>query len=124
MHTAAKDMEKAFNDILEIKGVRGALLISPTGETVFRSGGAPAADIDPAQNGLDLEGLAQFAEADLFFENARIYVRPGPWGYLVVVMDHGAPAAMVRLNCDALTMALGNGGKPRRKARFFFRRGR
>ncbi len=117
-------MEKAFNDILEIKGVRGALLISPTGETVFRSGRAPAADIDPLQNDLDLAGLAEFAEADLFYENARLYVRPGPWGYLMVIMDHGAPAAMVRLNCDALTVALGNGGKQRRKARFFFRRGR
>ncbi len=117
-------MEKAFNDILEIEGVRWALLISPTGETVFRSGGAPAVAIDPAQNSLDLPGLGEFAEADLFYENARLYVRPGPWGYLMVAMDHGAPAAMVRLNCDALTMALGNGGKPRRKARFFFRRGR
>ncbi len=116
-------MESAFNDILDIEGVRGALLISPAGETVYRAGSTAAADIGPTRNGLDLEGLADLTEADLFYENARLYLRPGPWGYLVVVMDHDAPAAMVRLNCDALTAALQKGGKSRRKTRLFFRRG-
>ena len=117
-------MQKAFDDILGIEGVRGALLVSPGGETLFRAGGEAGQDAPPAGNRLDLEGLAELTEADLFFENVRLYVRPGPWGYLVVFMDHAAPAAMVRLNCDTLAAALQNGKTPRRRGRFFFRRGR
>ena len=117
-------MQKAFDDILAIEGVRGALLISPGGETLFRAGGEAGAELPLTENGLDMEGLAELTEADLFFENVRLYVRPGPWGYLVVLMDHAAPAAMVRLNCDTLTTVLHDGKTTRRRGRFFFRRGR
>jgi hypothetical protein len=117
-------MEKALDDILGIEGVREALLISPAGETVFRAGGGPGSGPSFPDGGLEVGNFSGLTEADLFFEDVRLYVRLGPWGYLMVLMEHGAPAAMVRLNCDALAAVLGNAKNGRRRGRFFFKRKR
>ena len=117
-------MEKALDDILDIEGVREALLISPAGETVFRAGSDSGSGPSFPDGGLEVASFSGLTEADLFFEDARLYVRLGPWGYLMVLMEHGTPAAMVRLNCDALAAVLGSGKNRRKRGRFFFKRDR
>ncbi len=117
-------MEKVFNDILDIQGVREAILISPHGETVFRAGREAGDGPTFPESGLDVASFAALTEVDLFFEDTRLYVRSGPWGYLMVLMDHATPAAMVRLNCDTLAAVLGNEKKPHKRGRFFFSRNR
>jgi len=69
------DMEKAFNDILDIQGVREAVLISTQGETVFRAGRESGSGPAFPQSGLDVAGFAALTEADLFFEDFRVL----PW---------------------------------------------
>lgn len=117
-------MEKALDDILDIDGVREALLISPAGETVFRAGSGSGSGPCFPDGGLEVGRFAGLSEADLFFQDVRLYVRLGSWGCLMVLMEHGAPAAMVRLNCDALAAVLGNGKNGRKRGRFFFKRNR
>lgn len=119
-------MEKVFDDILDIQGVWEVLLTSPEGKVIFRAGRGPHTGTGASfpDDSMDIRGFAGLAEADLFFEDARLYVRPAPSGYLMVLMDPGAPAAMVRLNCDTLATTLKNGKTGRKRSRFIFKRNR
>lgn len=119
-------MEKVFKDILAIPGVWEVLLTSSEGKVVCRAGGGNHTGTGACfpQDRLDTRGFEGLAETDLFFEDARLYVRPAPSGYLMVLMDPKAPAAMVRLSCDTSAAALKNGSNGKKRSRFFFKRDR
>lgn len=119
-------MEKALDDILGIQGVWEVLLTSREGKVLFRVGKGPGTGTGASfpDDSLDIRGFEGLAEADLFFEDARLYVRLAPSGFLMVLMDPGASAAMVRLNCDSLAATLENGKNGRKKSRLFFKRNR
>jgi hypothetical protein len=53
-----------------------------------------------------IDSLSSIREADILFEDKRLYIRKAQACYLVVLMGLFAPVAMVRLNCDILLPSL------------------
>jgi hypothetical protein len=100
-------MKELFKDILSMEGVKGVLLLSPQGDIIFKE-----MSTQPHQKPESLDwrqftdSLNGIRETDLVFENARIYIRKTGSGYLMILMDFFASAAMVRLNTDILLPAL------------------
>ena len=96
-------MNDLFKDILNMTGVRGVILLSFQGDVLFQAFNAPPGR-KPAE--MDwrpvVQALLNIREADLIYEELRLYTRKTPAGYLVIAMEPFGPAAMVRLNCDLL----------------------
>lgn len=119
-------MKARLDDILANDDVLGVFLVSAEGR-VLAGRHAPARDGGPApEPGPDdlkplLEAMKGVREADLIFDRLRIYVREAGGDYLVVLMGHFAPAAMVRLDCDVLLPAIEKARGPKGLGRFFKR---
>ena len=100
-------MKELFKDILSMEGVTGVLLLSPEGELAFKEMSAQLNQKIENQDWRQfIEALDGIRETDLVFENARIYIRKTELGYLLILMDFFASAAMVRLNTDIILPAL------------------
>ena len=100
-------MKELFKDILNMEGVRGVLLLSTQGDIIFKEMSAQTPQKTESQDWRQfIESLNGIRETDLVFENARIYIRKTGLGYLLILMDFFASAAMVRLNTDILLPAL------------------
>ena len=116
-------MESVFQDILGIKDVRGVFMFSGDGGVIyeeFAPGTACKMElVDWRQAAGALEGAR---EAELLFDNLRLYVRRLGTGYLCVVMGISAPTAMVRLNCDLVLPAIQK-QKAAKGLKRFFKRG-
>ncbi|MCF8061652.1 MAG: hypothetical protein K9M82_03970 [Deltaproteobacteria bacterium] len=69
-----------------------------------------------------IKALDGIREADFIFENCRVYVRESAGGYILVLMGHFAPVAMVRLNCDIVLPSLKQVHASKGLARFFKRK--
>jgi hypothetical protein len=108
-------MKALFGDILNLDDVWGIMLFSFEGDTLLKEfvsdpvGEPQASDLWPQIIG----AMGRVREADLIFENSRVYLRRTDVGYLFVLMDAFAQTALVRLNCDILTPSLKDmkGGK-------------
>jgi hypothetical protein len=100
-------MRELFNDILNIDGVKGLMLLSFTGEIVFRElNHVVHENVEDRDWRLFIESLADVRETDLIFEKGRLYIRRTDIGYLVVLMGSFVPIAMIRLQCDILLPSL------------------
>lgn len=99
-------MKSLFNDILKMDGVKGAILFSASGEVRFQEGPIFG------ESGSDgpwvgfLETLQGIREAELVFEQGKLYIRQTASGFLLLVMDSFVSMAMTRLSCDSLLPAL------------------
>jgi len=97
------NMKMLIDDLFNVKGVLGVLVVSSDRSVVFQ-------DLAKLKlNGLketDLEMpfllFDQVDEADLLFEYYRIYIRKCPLGLFWVIMQPDASAAMIRLQCDII----------------------
>ena len=100
-------MKELFADVLNMEGVKGAVLVSPEGEIVYqesRSGGMPnLAKVDWKNI---LSTLEAARETDLVFDKGRVYIRKSDLGFLMIPMNNQASVAMLRLNCDILLPSL------------------
>lgn len=117
-------MKELLGKILEIEDVQGVSLISFAGEVLFQEdSGVFTRDAEKsgvwARLSKAMEGTR---EADLVFENMRLYVRRTDLGYLIIVMGLFAPAAMVRMNCDMVLPHLKQKGRPTGLRSFFRKR--
>ena len=100
-------MRELFNDILNIDGVKGLMLLSFTGEIIFRELDHVAHEnVENRDWRLLIESLANIRETDLIFEKGRLYIRRTGLGFLVVLMGSFVPIAMMRLQCDILLPSL------------------
>ena len=101
-------MKELFNDILSIKDVKGIMLFSLSEKLIFKEFVAPVSE--EAECGEWWAGFIPYLdgirEADLVFENCRLYIRKTGVGYLAIYMGLFAPNAMMRLTCDLLLPAL------------------
>ena len=114
-----------FNDILELEDVKGVMVLSSEGQVLFRDIPAPdldRADLESKNWAPFLKALDGIREADFIFENCRVYVRESAGGYILVLMGHFAPIAMVRLNCDIVLPSLKQAHASKGLARFFKRK--
>ncbi len=101
-------MKNLFNDILEMEGVRGVMLISFEGAPIFMEMPGVAADKanDAAWWLAIIASLDGAREADLVFSKARLYIRKSDSGYIIIALESFTSVAMVRLNCDILLPSL------------------
>lgn len=102
-------MEPNFDDILDLDDVKGILVLSRQGQPLYQRLAAGAFDhVDPASENWApfLAALEGIREADFIFEKHRLYIRESAGGYILVLMGHFAPIAMVRLNCDIILPSL------------------
>ena len=100
-------MRELFKDILNVEGVKGLMMFSFAGETVFTEfNQAPPEGIESRDWSLFIESLAGMRETDLIFKKGRLYIRRTDIGYLVVLMGLFMPIAMLRLQCDILLPSL------------------
>lgn len=114
-------MHELFRDIAGLQGVRGVVLLSLTGETLYErfhtAGDKPMLSRNWRQL---LDALANVNDSELVFANGRLYVRKTAAGYILVVSSQFAQGAMIRLHCDILLPELAK-MKSKKKKRFFKR---
>ena len=100
-------MPELFNEIIEIEGIKGILLVSFGGDLIFKKLKHAAPEkIESWDLSLFIESLAGMRETDILFKKGRLYIRKTDIGYLVVVMGLFVPIAMIRLQCDILLPSL------------------
>jgi hypothetical protein len=101
-------MKALFRDILNLDDVWGIMLFSFEGESLFKEFlPGPVGEPQHSEFWPQIIGsIGRIREADLIFENSRVYLRRTELGYLFVLMDAFAQTALVRLNCDILAPSL------------------
>ncbi len=101
-------MKNLFNDILEMEGVRGVVLVSFEGAPIVMEMPGIAEDKvnDKAWWLSIIDSLDGAREADLVFSMARLYIRKSDAGYIFIALESFTSVAMVRLNCDILLPTL------------------
>jgi len=116
-------MKDLFNDVLNINGVQGIILLSKDGKVIFDSlAGKPVGKNQTFRNWKKLiDALKNAREADFVFENGRFYLRQTHDGYLLISMQKIASIAMIKLNCDILLPNL-NSTKNSKGLKGFFKR--
>ena len=113
-------MKELFTDILSMKGVKGALLVSFQGEIIFKEFPSPLPVKPETQDWRQLiHSLDGIRETDLVYEKGRLYIRQTELGYLLIFMGYFVSTAMLRLNCDILLPALKPVKTTRGLKRFF-----
>ncbi len=100
-------MNELFTEVLGIENVHGALVVTDEGKLLFQKfNQAPAGKVETADWAGFVNSLDKAKEADLIFENRRIFARRMTDGYIVVVTGLYAPISMVRLSADVLVPAV------------------
>jgi hypothetical protein len=100
-------VKELFNDILSLEDVRGVVVSSLEGEILFSE---PSLETDSSLP-LFIRSLGAVREADLIFENSRVYVRRTDRGFLVILLGLFASGAMLRLHVDMILPSLKDRGK-------------
>ena len=98
-------MDKIFDDILGLNDVRGILMISFDGKILSERLPVYSKEGPISKTAWFkefFESLKGIAEADLVFENNRIYIKRNSLGYIMVLMGRSADPSLVRLNCDLI----------------------
>jgi hypothetical protein len=106
-------MQNIFKDVIKMDGVYGLVFFARDGRVLFES-------IDPHWVSLPqgyrdwpqlLPVLQKMHEADMVYENGRLYLRASEQGYLLVIMGPVVSIAMVKLNCDIILPQLKTGNR-------------
>lgn len=118
-------MEKFFNNILDVKSVIGVFFIPENGLSALsflrddRRDGNDSYNFENADWKALAAVLGDGLEAELVFEENRIYLRRNSNGFTVVVMEHGADVDLVRLGCEIAADLIDRMKKPNVFRRFF-----
>jgi hypothetical protein len=113
-------MKALFKDIMSMPEVKGVVLISFEGGLVYKE---IKPSLSQAPDNMDwqsmLSELDGVREADITFENGRVYFRRTGLGYLMIISQAGISGAMLRLNCDIIMPSLKSSKQSRKLKRFF-----
>ncbi len=118
-------MEPSFDEILGLDDVKGVMVLSGDGQLLFQriaKAEAGHGDLESKNWSPFLKALEGIREADFIFEHHRLYVRESAGGFILVLMGHFAPIAMVRLNCDIILPSLKQAHAAKGLGRFFKRK--
>ena len=116
-------MQDIFKDVIKMDGVYGLVFLSREGRVQFEF-------IDPQSSSLPpdyrdwpklIPVIKRMREADIIYENGRLYLRATDQGYLLVIMGPVVSIAMVKLNCDIILPQL-KAEKPVGKLKGLFKR--
>jgi hypothetical protein len=101
-------MDKIFEDILNMDGVHGLVLLSEEGKVLFES--LDKKRFLPQKSTLSwkmiIDSLDEFNEIDLVYERGRFYIIKTGNGFLLISMSLNVSIAMVKLNCDIVVPEL------------------
>jgi predicted regulator of Ras-like GTPase activity (Roadblock/LC7/MglB family) len=93
-------MQEILQDITKIKGAEGVFFVQLDGKPVFQWTAPDAADsIAEAPWKTLLRTFPKMREIELLFTKRRVYMLRADKGFIIVVMDLLAPAAVMRLDC-------------------------
>ena len=114
-------MQTILQEIDDIDDVRGCLFITMDGDVAYSKFSNATTDIAKGfkANGL-VDSLADYDEADVLFENYRLYLRNVGNGYLFILVEPFAVLSLIKLQCDVLIPKL-RAHKPKGLKRFFKR---
>ena len=112
-------MKKILEEIMELDGVIGCLFLSREGQVAHVLFPAtPTLSTESHNWPAFIKALGNIAEADMLFEDKRVFLRRTTNGYLLVVAEPYAILSLIKLNCDILVQKL-NMYKPKGFSRFF-----
>lgn len=112
-------MEEIFQEIMEMDHVRGCLFISKEGKVVYSQFLPEAMVPFESHNWLSLiHALGNISEADILYENAKLFLRKSNSGYVLILTEPYAILSLIKLQCDLLIQKL-NDYKPKSVSRFF-----
>lgn len=113
-------------DVLPMEDVKGVLLFSTAGELLFNQFSSPLEEKLTKESWASfIDVLSDVQEAELVFDQLKLYIRRAELGFLMVAMERSASVSMVRLHCDVLVPSLTNGkssASPKGLSRFFKRK--
>ena len=114
-------MKKQFREVLDIDGVEGVMLFDGTGKILYSEFISKSAEQLRGIDGRSLmNSFEEIQEAELVFENRRIYLRRANQNLILVIMSGFTQVAMIRINCNVLIPALSEkADKPKGLSRFF-----
>jgi hypothetical protein len=97
-----------IQEILEIDKTLGVIFFSFDGEKLYEKFSSIVLEIMAPENDwpLIIHSLEDASEAEFMYETQKLYFRKADIGYLLVIMEPDAPAAIVRLNCDSILPTL------------------
>ncbi|MBF0396332.1 MAG: hypothetical protein HQK78_06140 [Desulfobacterales bacterium] len=96
-------MKELFTDILKINDIDGVLILSFEGKSIYSEFTSTKYQSIINENWVNfVNALEKIREAEVVFQDRRIYIKRAGVGFLIIVMGKTAPLAMVRLNCDIL----------------------
>ena len=119
-------MKSVIGPIMDITDVTGVMVFNSQADKIAEAFHDPADRKQANQHNWKpfLQSLQGIIEADLLFERKRIYFKKGAGGCLLVLMESHAPAAMVRLSCEAVLAAIAPPKTLKSKARRWLKRKR
>ena len=114
-------MKTIFNDILDIKGIIGAIFIDKNNKIKIEGYNAsPEPNLNPLDLAAFMNTIGAHSETEIHFDNLRLYIRKIETGHILVITGYNVQMAMVRLNCDVLEPLIKSKfGKPTGIGRFF-----
>jgi len=116
-------MKGLFAEILKIDDVLGVMFFSFDGKLIFKEFlSHPAEGIENNNWVSFVHTLSDVREAEMIFENNRLYIKRAATGYVFIVMGSFAPVAMVRLNCNILLSSFDQLKKKSRGLGRFFKK--
>jgi hypothetical protein len=117
------NMKDLFNDVLDINGVKGVVLLAGEGKVVYDSDGNNQTNARKPYSNWNklLVSLGDAREAEFVFEKGRLYFRKTHDGFMIIRMQLNASIAMVKLNCDILLPQLKSTGNSKGLKGFFKR---
>lgn len=102
-------MKTQLQEILEIEKTLGVMFFSLEGEKLFEEFTSIVLEIMAPENDWPriIQSLEGALEAEFLYETKRLYFRKADiGGYLLVIMEPDAPAAIIRLCCDSILPTL------------------
>jgi hypothetical protein len=115
-------MNEIFQEIMELDHVTGGLFISKEGKVVYSQFLTQAMVPFENHNWLSLiNALGNISEADILYENARLFLRKTNAGYLLILTEPYAILSLIKLQCDLLIQKL-NEYKPNKSVSRFFKK--
>jgi hypothetical protein len=112
-------MKTILKDIIELEHVKGCLFVTKEGQVVHSHFIPPPAESLDNHNWKPfINVLGNINEADILFDDTRVYMRKSNAGYLLILIESYAILSLIKLQCDVLVPKL-NAYKPKGLSRFF-----
>lgn len=101
-------MDRLFAEIMEINGVKGAMLFSTDGEMVHKefSETPPVQLEDNAFWANVFSSFKGMKESEIVTVNCRLYIKETTLGFILIWMKADVRIALIRLNCDIIIASL------------------